>query len=355
MHIQRSSALLLIYSTAHFVVDACCAATVFATVAPSELSAGRIAALFLVYNSLAFGLESPFGLVVDALQKPRLAAILGCLLCASAFLLTSMPAVTAIVAGIGNALFHVGGGSICLQATPQRATGPGFFVAPGSAGLLFGSVLGRQGLGMSLFLIPIALVVCWGMACTAVPSVIRSTGTPKTVGRIDLVVALLLLPIVVRTMLESIVHFPWATQPGLLIGLTAALVLGKAIGGMLGDRWGWMQVGIGSLLVSLPFLVCAPVNHLAALPGVFFLSVSTSITLAAIAEVLPGRPAFAFGMTCTAILLGLFPAMLGQSSDKPFFVSLIILLSIISLYWGLRPTSRNDVSAEPCRSKNEMA
>jgi FSR family fosmidomycin resistance protein-like MFS transporter len=355
MPVYSSSVVLLVYGAAHCIVDACCAAAVFAAVAQGDLSAGRIAALLLLYNALAFGLEAPFGLAVDILGKPRLAAIAGCLVCAGAFLLTSSPTATAVVAGVGNALFHVGGGSICLRATPHRATGPGIFVAPGSVGILLGTILGRQGLWISLPLIPIALLVCVLMARSAVPPGTRLPTAPKFAGRVELVVALLMLPIVVRSLLGSIAHFPWTTHPGLLLGLTTAVVLGKFLGGIFADRWGWARVGVGSILASMPFLTCAPATPLAALPGVFFISVSTSITLAAIAESLPGFPAFAFGLTCTAILLGIVPGMLGQSPDNPILVSLAIVVSAAALYRGLRLMSPNDLSLEPCRCKNEMA
>jgi MFS transporter, FSR family, fosmidomycin resistance protein len=355
MRSHNSSCLLIVFGTAHFVVDACCAAAVFAAVSPCELSADRLAALFLLYNALAFGLQSPLGLAVDALDKPRLAATIGCLICASAFLLASTPTGAAIVAGIGNALFHVGGGSICLRTMPHSATGAGLFVAPGSLGILLGSILGRQGLGMCFPLIPLALILSLIIACSAVPPETRSAGTQKSVGRIDLVVALILLPIIVRSMLGFIVHFPWTTHPGSLLSLTAAMVLGKVIGGIFADRWGWIRVGIGSLLASLPFLAYASASPLVALPGIFFLSFSMPITLAAVAEALPGRSAFAFGLTCSAILLGMVPAVLKQTPCNPLLVSLAILLSAAALYCGLRLLSPNDISVKPCRCKNEMA
>jgi hypothetical protein len=70
----NSSLLVLIYGTAHFIVDACCAAAVFVAISPHELPAEQIVALFLLYHALAFGLQSPLGLAIDALDKPRLAA-----------------------------------------------------------------------------------------------------------------------------------------------------------------------------------------------------------------------------------------------------------------------------------------
>lgn len=355
MRSHNSSLLLLVYGTAHFMVDACCAAAVFVAAAQPEFSANRLVALFLLYHVLAFGLQAPLGLTIDALGKPRLAAIAGCLVCASAFMLTATLTGTIVVVGIGNALFHVGGGSVCLQLMPHRATAPGLFVAPGSLGLLLGSILGKIGLWICLLLIPIALLLCLLLAYFDIPSSKPSVGTPKIVGQGELIIALILLPIFVRSMLGFIVHFPWATQPEALLGLTAATVLGKALGGILADRWGWIRVAVGSLLVSLPLLACVSAYPLAAIPGVFFLNFSMPITLAAIAEALPGRPAFAFGLTCLAILLGGITTVLKLLPTNPLIVLVAIVLAATALYRGLRLLSLNDVSTQTYRCKNEMA
>jgi FSR family fosmidomycin resistance protein-like MFS transporter len=336
-------------------VDACSAAAAFSAILPQDLSANRVAALFMLYHALAFGLESVLGLATDYLGKPRLAAVVGCLLCASAFLFTSTPIGAVIVVGIGNALFHVGGGSVCLQTMPHRATAPGLFVAPGSLGVLLGSILGKQGLLICLPLIPIALILCLLIACTDIPQETRPTGKTRLMGHNELVIALLLLPIFVRSMLEFIAHFSWDTQPGLLLGLLAAIVMGKAIGGILADRWGWIRVGIGSLLISLPFLACVSANPLAAIPGLFFLNFTMPITLAAISEALPGRPAFAFGLTCLAILFGMFPTVLKQSPNHPLFVLPAILLAAAVLYRGLRLLSLHHFPPTKFRCENEMA
>ena len=46
---------------------------------------------------------------------------------------------------MGNALFHVGGGSISLNLTPKKAFAPGIYVAPGAFGILLGTLLGKGG------------------------------------------------------------------------------------------------------------------------------------------------------------------------------------------------------------------
>jgi len=108
----------------------------------------------LLYHVLAFGLQPVFGLAVDAAGTPRLAAVLGCLVSAGALLFPASPGLAIVVAGIGNAIFHVGGGVVSLRLTPHRAAAPGIFVAPGSLGLLLGAILGSHGPAAAAPLLP---------------------------------------------------------------------------------------------------------------------------------------------------------------------------------------------------------
>jgi MFS transporter, FSR family, fosmidomycin resistance protein len=135
------------------------------------------------------------------------------------------------------------------------------------------------------------------------------------------------------------VRFPWETQPMLLVALTLATVLGKAIGGMLADRCGWLPVGVGSMLAALPFLALASTNPVAAIPGMLLLNLTMPITLAAVAETVPDYPGFAFGLTCMALLVGALPSLLGMSTNGPVFVSLVLIVSIAVLHRGLRSLS----------------
>ena len=326
--------ILSLYAAAHVVVDACCAATVFSVLPTDAVPLETFAALLLLYHVIAFGLQSLFGLFVDATGMPRAAAVVGGLVSAVALLIPS-PITAIVVTSLGNALFHVGGGVICLQVAPRRAAPCGFFVAPGAFGLLLGTILGKSGVPVAVPFLAAAVVVCLLVACTPEPHTER-IANPRLRSGMEPILALVLLSVTVRSALGFLVSFPWDTQPGALLGLTAATVFGKAIGGILADRWGWMRVAVGSLLAALPFLACGPTFPMAAIPGVFLLNMTMPITLAAVAETLPGHPGFAFGLTTLALLLGEIPFFLGAAIGNSIFVVLMILLSVAGLYNGLR-------------------
>ena len=139
--------MTVIYSALHLLVDGMCALAMFGRLLPG----GDRGLSILVYNFCAFALQMPLGVALDALcggkkgrevDFPFLFALAG-VLCTmgGAFL---HPAVL----GIGNALFHVGGGVGTIREDDRRSwrgRGLGVFVAPGALGLYLGTVLGRGG------------------------------------------------------------------------------------------------------------------------------------------------------------------------------------------------------------------
>ncbi|HXF64915.1 MAG TPA: hypothetical protein VNK95_25030, partial [Caldilineaceae bacterium] len=107
-----------------------------------DLSLNQVMLLVLLYNVLAFGAQPVAGLLADRWQRPRLAAIAGLCCNGAALLLAPWEARLAVLlAGLGSALFHVGGGGLALCVTPGRASGPGLFAAPGVLGLALGGAL----------------------------------------------------------------------------------------------------------------------------------------------------------------------------------------------------------------------
>ncbi len=336
--LRRNAATLATYGTAHLLVDACCAAAAFRIATAGDVPAETFVALLLLYHVLAFALQPLVGLAVDAAGTPRAAAVLGGLLTVAALAMvsSSIPAAVIVVAGIGNALFHVGGGIVCLQLTPHRAAAPGVFVAPGSVGLLLGCVLGRLypetltslGLATAASCLPILV---FPVPHVKIPSRLKESRLPAG----DIVLGLILLSIAARALLGFLVAFPWDTRPGTLIALTLATCLGKALGGFAADRWGWRRVGVGATLASLPLLAASSTMAEAAIPGLFCSNVTMPITLAAVAESLPGRPGLAFGLPCLALFLGMAPSLVGVPVGGAWIVVAILLVSAAGLYRGL--------------------
>jgi FSR family fosmidomycin resistance protein-like MFS transporter len=100
---------------AHLVVDAACVAAVLRASPPSDAIASAALAFVLGYDLLAFAGQVPGGFLIDRFRLRRGAAFAGLVLTAAAVLAgQAAGAAVMILAGLGNALFHVGAGAMVL-------------------------------------------------------------------------------------------------------------------------------------------------------------------------------------------------------------------------------------------------
>jgi membrane protein implicated in regulation of membrane protease activity len=79
-----------------------------------------------------------------------------------------------------------------------------------------------------------------------------------------------------------------------------------------------------------------------ALTGVFLFQMTMPVTLAALALWIPGKPAFAFGMACLALLIGTLSSFFEETRIHftPLLIVLFIGASAISIWAALRPLRR---------------
>jgi FSR family fosmidomycin resistance protein-like MFS transporter len=346
LSLKNISANLLVYGTTHAVVDGVCAAVIFSILRNQIDSTIDFISLIILYNILAFGLQIIFGFVADYFKSPRAVALLGCVLTGiSAVTFLTFPIMAIIFAGLGNALFHVGGGSVSLNLTPKKATAPGIYVAPGALGLLVGTMLGKSGQFIAWPFVLILAVLCIFMFIIKKPEMNykREEIIKKELNYFGLILLLVFLSIAVRSLVGSVLVFPWKTNFDLLIVLTGAVVLGKGLGGILADKFGWIKIAVGSLILSIPFLVFGANIPILAIVGMFLFNITMPITLVAISNIFPGRPGFAFGITCLALIIGAFPAFFSvkQVLANNWFVFGIIIISASALYYALKIYYKN--------------
>ena len=299
------AARLWAYSAGHFWVDFSCALLMF-----SQLSgAGEWALCALLYNFCAFALQLPIGLLADRLGRQGRLAALGCGLVTAGWGLACLPVAAAVTAGLGNACFHVGGGVAILRDGGDRAAPLGIFVSPGAFGIYLGTLLGRRdgfpgwvaAAGLLLFALALLLLER-REGETAVPE-----EAPAPNRNAVAVLVCCFLVVALRSYLGMVLSFPWKTG-GWALALTCALVLGKGLGGFLGDRLGMVRASVLSLgLSAVLFLLSG--FPLAGTAAVFLFNMTMPITLWAAARLLP--PGFAFGTLTFALFLGFLPPWLG--------------------------------------------
>lgn len=334
-----STASFVVYGLAHAVVDALSAGVVITLWQGLALTPGRTSVYFTLYNAIAFGAQPLVGLLVDAAGRPRAAAVFGCAIAASAAALSaSQPWLAVAMIGLGNAVFHVGAGSLVIQLTPRRATGPGLFVAPGAIGLFAGTWLAGAGT-FDPWPVVAALTVL-GVAMSRLAPPPTAGGRPEWPAGVTVTVALLLACIAARSLVGFAVAMPWKASLHMAILAVGIVALGKGLGGVLADRFGWGRVSVGALAIATPLLAFGAARAPAGLGGLLLLNLTMPVTLAATANLFPGRPAFAFGLTCLALEFGAWPVTQSASGAAglglPWVVFALGVGAAGALYLALR-------------------
>jgi FSR family fosmidomycin resistance protein-like MFS transporter len=330
------------YGAIHAVVDAASVLAIWRTGASTAVQFMTSFAVVFGYDLLAFAGQGPLGALVDRFKASRAAAIAGLVLAAAAVLCAPYSAVaTMIVAGVGNALFHLGAGASVLRSSEGRAAPAGIFVAPGALGLALGMWMGKTGNGpawpfVALLLLAPVLVDAIHVREGAMSQEVEAPRLKP--GSFSLVLALLLFSVVVR----SFVGFGACHEcPGgtvLLVGIPLAAFTGKLIGGFLADRLGWVETSVAALLLCAPLVAFNGGSLAPALGGLLLLQLTMPVTLAATFRLMPGHPALAFGLPCVALVAGAVPTFFDSGRDlfgPATFIALLVA-SAAALALGLR-------------------
>lgn len=294
-----------VYAIMHFFVDFVCAWAIFGHFLKDGYS------VFLIYNFCAFALQMPLGTMLDLCYKENRRR-LPVFWTAAGVVLTVLGALLhPAMLGLGNALFHVGGGFDVIQedfSTGRKGKDLGVFVAPGSIGLFLGTQLGKGGTGgMSLVGSGLALVLLLGVLLLGkqqnhsqhIPAVSPGRG-------VVFLVLCCFLVVILRSFVGMSVSFSWKTgslYPWLAV---FAVALGKVSGGILASRFGAFKTVLATLLLAA---VCflfgeTPVLGLAAL---CLFNMSMPVTLYLLACRLPRMPGFSFGLLTFGLFLGFLP------------------------------------------------
>ena len=329
------------------IVDAVCVASVLRASPPSDSLVSSALVFVLGYDLLAFAGQAPLGWLTDRLGLRRGAALVGLLLTAAALLASpTFGTAVMVIAGAGNALFHVGAGAMVLAGSRGRAAPAGLFVAPGALGLGVGLLLGRKFLAVPMW----PWLVAIAAACVVV--LIVATQNPAQVreaspdlaerpnfrrGEVFFVVALLSLSVAVRSLAGTVACDACPRGLFLMAALPLAAFAGKFSGGFLADRFGWIDLSMVALLVSAPLMAFSGGDLWLALPGLLIFQMTMPVTLAAMVRLWPTRPAFGFGLLCVALVAGTLPAYLpGGWRPQGMSLFLLVLGSAAALYLALR-------------------
>lgn len=340
--LNHSLGLAALYGILHALVDATTVTTTYVVLRRHQVPPEAGVLIVWMYDLIAFSSQPFFGAIIDKSKSMRFVATVGIVLClAGALLVPTNPYVAAIVAGVGNALFHLGAGVVSMSIRPGRAAAPGVFVGPGTLGLAFGIYWGKFRDFVPVWLMALLFASLVVPLFAPHPEKMGAHNLPKpnnenpafSVGAVAL--ALLLVSIVFRSLVGHAASYACPQETLILFGLASAGCIGKMSGGLLSDRLGWKAVTVGALLISAPFIAFGGDNPaLIAIGGGLF-QMTMPVTLVAAVALMPNRPGLVFGLNCLAFVGGAIPVFAGIL--RPYYGSLnflIVIAAAVGAVWG---------------------
>jgi len=263
--------------------------------------------IVLVYGVTAFALQPLMGRMVDWTRQPYRYLWLANFLILLALIINWMQGgliVSIVIAGLGNALWHVTGGTIGLNIDPGKAWPIGILVGPGAAGLFLGGWLARQN-WENYWLLELAMILII-LATYLLPQIkinyqVKKTSSPKIIFGL---LAGLLTIVGLRSIIGFSLVYSWKSNLGLAVGLVLAVVAGKMLAGLMADRWGWQRMSLILVAAALPLLVLGFDQPVLAMIGAFCFQITMPVTLSAVARLQPGWPGWAFGLPCFFLIMG---------------------------------------------------
>lgn len=213
---------------------------------------------FLIYNLLAFGGQYFAAVLLERFQNHKLAIILAALANALAVISFSVnPFLSLVLAGGASAFYHVAGGVVCSQN--NKATGIGFFAAPGIMGLVLAGYLAFAKVDVWLALTAtcgafILLLQLADIDKAKISDTNNEKAPSVTIDDHDLLMILLLAIISLRSAVWNIFQIVHEQNYTWLLAIGASAFVGKLIGGWISDRIGLRFYSLISLITAMPLV-----------------------------------------------------------------------------------------------------
>lgn len=326
---------LFLYSICHFFVDFSCILLLYRLRLGEFGSASHFWWQYaLIYNFCAFALQAPFGMILDTLKNCHCAAAFGCFFIGLSWALPLPLMARCIIAGLSNALFHIGGGIQILRTSKEnKASEIGIFVSTGAFGVFLGKKLAR-----TLGWLSIVMFVCAAIILIFdTPTCHRTIKKPLN-SKAIFASFCLFFTVFIRAVLGGSLGYKW-NFPILSVVMVCCIVFGKALGGIIGDIVCWRKTATISLILSAFLYVFSFKVSSLGLVATLLFNMTMPLTVSALTSTLNGKAGLAFGLTTFALFLGTLPSLFGLNGFIFTAIGLPFgcLMSCVLLWIGLDP------------------
>ncbi len=297
-----------------------------------------------IYDGVAFVPQSIIGYLSDKYPKINM-GIIGIILLLISYLLYGLTNIniyiTLIILCLGNAFLHVAGAENTLKTSGGKLAPSAIFVAGGSFGVITGRLLGTTLISPLIFILPILSLIPFVLLAD---KFVDNKSNCKKYNYVKenispyIVVLIAFLVVIVRGYLGYGIPTSWNKTVVQNVIFFFTMGLGKALGGILSDKFGIRRVAVLSTLLAIPFLCFGDNIMIVSIIGVMFFSMTMSITLGILVSELKDTPGLAFGITTIGLFLGTAPIFFIKLTQQ-INIILIIVISIIcsiALGWVLK-------------------
>lgn len=331
-----------IYSLVHFIVDLACAILVGNLITQRMGVGSNLFIAILIYNFFAFAIQLPIGIILDKINKNAICSAIGCLLVAIGFGVANFEIISCLIAGMGNAMFHVSGGIDVLNISDKKATLSGFFVSTGAMAIFLGGKSASIGFDkyyiVILTLLISAVLLIW--LYTQIKNKVKNEKIiiPHINKTEVIAITCLIITVIIRGYVGLILVFEWKSNFLLALISIFAVVFGKMLGGIIGDKIGFIKISLISLIVSAILFIFAFNNSILGILAILFFNMTMPITLTALSNILFNNKGMAFGLLTVSLFIGAVPVFFGYKDVIFSQVGLCIatLISAIVLYIGIK-------------------
>lgn len=334
--------IVSIYSIIHFVVDLACVVLVSNLVTQKMGQGTNLFIAILIYNFSAFAMQLPIGIIADKVNKNAICSAIGCLLVAISFAFANFGIIACLIAGMGNAMFHVGSGIDVLNISDKKASWSGIFVSTGAMGVFLGSK--SASIGFNQFYIVILILILSSASLFGLYNKTKNKVEnkeviiPKLTANTMIAISCLVITVCIRSYVGLILEFEWKSNFILALLSILAVVFGKMLGGAIGDKIGFKKISVISLTISAICFIFAFNNPVSGILAMLFFNMTMPITLTALSNILFNNKGMAFGLLTLALFIGAIPVFFGYTTAvfTPIGLLVITLISAIILYIGIQ-------------------
>ena len=331
--------IVSIYSIIHFIVDLSCAVLVSNLVTQKMGLGTNLFIAILIYNYFAFAMQLPIGILADKINKNAIYSAIGCIIVAIAFGFANFGILACIIAGIGNATFHVGGGIDVLNISDKKATLSGIFVSTGAMGIFLGGK--SASIGFDKYYLAIIILLLSALALFCLYNQIKDDVTNEKIKIIKLnknewiALICIFITVCIRSYVGMILKFDWKSSFVLAILSIFSVALGNILGGVIGDKIGFEKIPL-FLLISAVCFIFSFNNPIIGIIAILLFNLTMPITLICSSNIFNSNKGLAFGLLTVALFVGTVLSVVNY--DKLFNQAglfVITLISAIVLYIAL--------------------